>query len=696
MAKYRITAPDGKTIEVEGPDDATEEELQQFAGQQFGGKYRNNPVEVRPPARELADNLDKAGGKLGYADLITEGASFGLYDEASGVANALMHPTDLNNAYTVGRDAQRLRLDDARQRTGWTGTVAEVGGGFLGGLPSKAGSALLSLGQAAKAGLKTGAIGGAVGGFGYGDGPIGSLIQAGAGALVGGGIGAALPVAANLVTNRLAAAGRLAGRDTQGLARQIVGQAIEADGSTPATVGQRLMQAAERGTPLSVADTGDNARGLLASVSRRPGPARSLARGAIESRQAEQSDRVLGAIGENLGPIRGMRQQSDELMQQARAAAAPLYDQAYQTPVISTPELDSLLNTPAGRGALGRARTIAANERRDPQALGFVLDENDQVRLDPTLHLHEDGSISQEPTQTRGYTPQTLDYVKRGLDDIIESHRDPVTGRLVLDEAGRAINGVRAGLLREVDKLNPAYGEARAAYAGPASAEEALQLGRKSLNASAEDIEAATGRMTDEQRQQFALGFRAAMADNIGRATDGANVAQRMLGTPRKRQALASVFGGEENFNRFLSTVGDERATNETYRSVMSGSQTAERMAADAQTSDGGLLETAGGAALRGVSQPIGLLGDALKALGELDRFGVGEAGDRTRESVAALLTEANPEVLVGLSKAIKDATTRQRLRNRTINRTVGKIGAGVGNEASYALDGLLSGSSTQ
>ena len=674
--EYKVTGPDGRSYKITAPDDATDAEIEGIA-RQAAGVGEAYPTVRKPAAQELADKLDNAGGKLGYSDLITEGASFGLYDELSGAANALMHPLT-KGAYEVGRDAQRLRLDDARKRTGWAGTAAELGGGFVGAVPSATGGALLNLGQAARAGMKAGAVGGALGGFGYGDGPVGSLIQAGLGAVVGGGIGGALPVIANVATNRLAALGRLTGRDTDGLARQIVGQAIEADGATPARVGQRLMQAADRGTPMSVADTGDNARGLLASVSRRPGPARSLTRGVIEGRQAEQSDRVLSAIGDNLGPIRGMRQQSDELMQQARTAAAPLYDQAYAIPGRSSEELQSLLDTPAGRQALGRARTIAANERRDPTALGFDLNDQGDVVL------------NRVPSQ------QTLDYVKRGLDDIIEERRDPVTGRLVLDEAGRAINQVRAGLVNEMDRLNPVYAEARAAYAGPASAEEALQLGRRSLTASAEDIETATGRMTEEQRQQFALGFRAAMADNIGRATDGANVAQRMLGTPRKRQALAAVFGGEENFNRFLATMADERATNETYRSVMSGSQTAERLAADAQTSDGGLLETAGGAALRGVSQPIGLLGDALKALGELDRFGVGEAGDRTRESVAALLTEANPEVLAGLSKAIKDATTRQRLRNRTINRVGGRIGGGIGNDTSYAVDGLLTGSPTQ
>jgi hypothetical protein len=683
--KLNVKAPDGREFTIEAPDDATDEEIEGIA-RQASGVGANYPVQTKNP---ITAANDKLGNKPGYQDLLMNGASFGLADEAAGGINALMHPMT-TGAYAQGRDAMRARVDQAEKNTGWAGTAAEFAGGLLGGLPRAGMNALLTLGNSVRAGATTGAIGGAIGGFGSGDGAVDSLIKAGIGAGVGGTLGAALPVGASAITNRVSGISRMTGRDTDGLARQIVGETMQADRNAPAQIGRQLTEAGQRGTPLAIADTGENVRGLLASVARRPGPARSLTRNLVETRQAEQSDRVLGSIGENLGPIRNMRQQSDELMQQARTAARPLYDEAYSNPVISTPELDAVLNTPAGRGAFGRARTIAANERRDPEALGFSLDADSNVRLDPTLHLNEDGSISQEATQIRGYTPQTLDYVKRGLDDTIEQFRDPVTRRLNLDEAGRAINGVRGQLLSEVDRLNPAYGQARQAYAGPASAEEALQLGRSSLNASAEDIEAATARMGPAEREQFALGYRSAMGDNIGRAVDGADQTQRMLGTPRKRAALSSVMGEGPGFDRFQQTMADERLTNQTYRSVMSGSQTAERQLADQQTSDGGLIESAAGATLRGVSQPIGLLGDALKALGEIDRFGAGEAGNRTRESVAALLTETDPRVLEGLAKAVKDATTRQRLRSRAINRTTGKLGAGLGNNVGLATGELL------
>lgn len=677
MGRYRITGPGGEEFEVDGPDNASQADLEGLA-RQVAGVGGNYPVDSSGVVRGVQAS-NKANGAAGYSELLNQGITFGLSDELAGLVNAGLHPLT-SGAYEQGRDIERQRIADARKNTGWGGTAAELLGGLVtGGTSVAGGQALLSTGRAALNAAKLGSVAGGISGFGSGNGTEDSLIRAAGGAALGGAVGALLPPVTQLIGNRISGLQRLIGAGNSDLPQQLVGEAIRADANTAAGVGRRLTEAAERGTPLAIADTGDNARGLLASVTRRPGPGRQATRALVDQRQTEQSGRVIDAVEQNLGRVGNIRQESDALMQQARTAAAPLYDEAYAAPVISTPELDSLLNTPAGRGALGRARTIAANERRDPQALGFQLDADGNVRLDPTLHINEDGSISQEPAMARGYTQQTLDYVKRGLDDIIEQYRDPVTQRLTLDEAGRAVNGVRAQLLNENDRLNPVYQQARQAYAGPASAEEALQLGRRSLNSSAEDIEAATARMSDAEREQYALGFRGAMADNINRAVDGAGQAQRLLGTPRKRQALEAVFGGEENFNRFLQTLADERATTETYRSVMTGSQTAERLAADAQTSDNGLLESAAGATLRGVTQPVGFLGDLIKSLGEVNRFGAGQAGDATRERVAALLSETDPQVLRNLAREIRTAAARQQLRRRGVNRVVGKAGVAIG-----------------
>lgn len=679
MKEYRVDVGDGRILTIEGPEDATDDELTAAAAEELARAYpkenfakpgvkRAKPSIVAPePKNRLYEAKNEISGKGGYQDLINNGATFGLSDEASGAANYLIN-LGKAGSYEEGRDAVRMRLDDARANTGWTGTVADIGGSIIGGVPKAGYSALLSLGSSVKNAAKWGAGLGAISGFGSGDGAVDSLVRSGVGGLAGGTFGAVLPIATQMGGRIYDGARRLFAPNTENLSRQIVGDAIAADGTAPAAVAERLVSAAGRGTPLAIADTGENVRSLAASVSRRPGPARTAVREFADIRQVEQPDRVLGAIENNLGPIANMRSQSDSLIQEGRAAAAPLYDEAYSLPARTSENLQEILQTPAGRQALARARTIAANERRDPTALGFGVDDQGEVVL------------------SRVPTAQTLDYVKRGLDDIIEQGRDPVTRRLVLDEAGRAINDVRASLIREADALYPPYAAARQAYAGPAAAEDALQMGRSMLNSSADEIEAAVTRMEPRELEQFALGFRTAMADNVGRAGDGADQARRLLGTPRKRAAISQVFGGDENLSRFIATLRDEQATNATYRSVMGGSQTAERMAADAQTSDMGILEAASGAAIRGATTPVTLLGDALKSLGEVGRFGVGEAGDQTRQGVAALLTETDPAVLQVLAKAVKDATTRQRLTMRNRNMVSGNVGTNLGEAVSLSL----------
>src|SRR3546814_10182812 len=81
---------------------------------------------------------------------------------------------------------------------------------------------------------------------------------------------------------------------------------------------------------------------------------------------------------------------------------------------------------------------------------------------------------------TSSPSPQTIDLVKRGFDDVLEGYRDPTSGRLNLDEGGRAVEGLRQRYLGEADRLYPdTYPQARAAFAGPASENAALSAGQQ-------------------------------------------------------------------------------------------------------------------------------------------------------------------------------------------------------------------------
>jgi len=459
---------------------------------------------------------------------------------------------------------------------------------------------------------------------------------------------------------------------------KLVAQKLAEDHIDPAVAADILQNGIGNGVPVMLADLGNNTRALAGSVSRQPGAARDIAMSATMDRQMGQGDRIRDAISGNLGPTTDVLAESERLIQQAKQAASPLYEKAYANPPIATPKLQKILETPAGKDALRRALTIAQNEGRDPKALGFSLDAAGNVTLNPIGSIADDGAaglqINLTPQRKASYSTQTLDYVKRGLDDIIEGYRDQTSGKLRLDEAGRAINGVKSSLLTEMDRLNPDYKAARLAYAGPASLNSAMIDGQAALTKSASEINHRIKNMGPPELAQYALGLRSSMADAVDKGGDAANKVRMLIGTPAKRKALERVFGGQGGLQSFLDSLELEQRAFSTYQAVNGGSPTAARLAEDVgNTGAIDHLISWGDAASRGKT---GLIGKAARSAGDALRYGAGKAGQRTRENASSLLFTSRPDDFVNALEAAKAAKALSGQRANAFANGVGRVAA--------------------
>lgn len=430
----------------------------------------------------------------------------------------------------------------------------------------------------------------------------------------------------------------------------------------PDDVTQQLSQAEAMGLPMALADTSPQLQTLGGSVVRKSPEAYALARDTLGNRALGQADRAQEQIARNFGPIDNPNEISARLLEKARIDSKPYYDAFRAQPARTSPELEALLATPAGREALTKARTIAANEGRDPNSMGFDLDQQGQVVL------------RQDPS------PDTLNFVKRGLDDVVGEYKNPVTGRLDLDQQGGSVEGLRKNFVAEVDRLYPdTYPQARAAFAGPASEREALQTGRDMATANPRDIAPRMQGMTPGQQEQFKLGQRAAMADTVDKVRYSSNPYQNIYGSPVAQQRAATVFG-EEPAAAMKQAYDVEQTMGRTAYDTLGGSPTAMRAAADeAFDSPMGTAIDVGFAAATGGGGVSELGRKGANWLKDTYRLG---ASKKKADQLAPLLFNTNPAETKALIEALTKKSAARDVYVKRARKTGGIFGSSVGSAA--------------
>lgn len=245
---------------------------------------------------------------------------------------------------------------------------------------------------------------------------------------------------------------------------------------------------------------------------------------AVASRQpADFTQRAMEQASARLKAVRGVA--GDDASMAAAvaardAASGPLYQQAKLANYTVDPRLESLLNTPAMKQALGKAEELAANNQRP-----FAFDV---VPANPFSGVGV-------PTQaSRQVTGQGLQDLKMAIDTMLS---DPTSG--FAGKAGDAVRGLRGQLLNWMEDANPVFKQARTTHATMSKPINQQEIGQALL----QKIEPALndyGQIASETGSKYATALR--NADQTARqATKFKGAGMADIIEPGQMQALEGV-----------------------------------------------------------------------------------------------------------------------------------------------------------
>lgn len=638
-----------------------------------------------------------------------QGLSFNFADEIEAGARALasegiggLRSTPTLSGLVTGEQpksryeqelaAIRAGNEDYKTQYPVRATALEVGGavapavvapvvGLLRATPKVAAQAPSLFNQILR-GAGFGAASGAVSGAGASE---GDMADRGQGAVQGGGVGAVLGAAAPAVM----AGGRALyekGRDVFGRtgaaaerkADELVLKSLQRDRQTPSDIKNRAQNNSTLygPKPETIADlAGANTRGRAAAAANVPGPTKEKASEFLTDRVRMQPNRMSGDIERGMGEtIENTNKLVKDIVEQRSKDAAPLYEAAYaKAPIISNREIDEFLKKPQFKQAFARAQRIAELEGRElPQIYKLQYTKSGQLIMDA------DGLPMLGPLE-RAPDLQTLDYIKRGLDDVIGSGGQK--GSLGRTELG-ALKKARREFMEKVDSVAPEeYKQARATFAGHSETIDAIEKGRKIFNLPENDwreVADEVAKMSPLEQQMFRRGVVDAARIRMNQASNEVGSAidvTKVFGKKETMDRLRQAFPDDESFNVFKSNLERESQFAQTRNQVITGSRTAPLAQDIADTN--ALMPSAaeGGSLLRGNPLPM-LYGAAQRVVSNRLQ---GVTGDTAEILGDKLLGLQNPRAI---GQYMDDLIKRQmqiddELARRATSRGLVSVGAG-------------------
>lgn len=367
-------------------------------------------------------------------------------------------------------------------------------------------------------------------------------------------------------------------------------KAMETGGVSPDVAAMQLEQSRRLGVPLGLVDVGGQpVQRLARGVRTLPGEGSAIIQGELERRAAGQPGRVVRMVESATGrrSTGNVEARADELITQARAESAPFYGQLEGLPPLSEPQLLSLFDIPRVRDIVRRSE---AARRGWGGSVNPLYDDTGALRRQPTF--------------------RDVDRIKQNLDEILKPQyqqgpRPADAVAIDTREERNMVDALRRQLLSAADVApgGDIYSSARASYASPAQAREALEAGAQFPQASLQDVTAMMQAASPAQRKWYQRGVSEALRENIEGMPDivsQPNVLRAVAGSPAARAKLEAATP-ERRLAALQGRIAAERTAAQTNAFLRGNSQTAEKVAEAADTA----VDTMADVATSGVLQNL-------------------------------------------------------------------------------------------
>ena len=170
----------------------------------------------------------------------------------------------------------------------------------------------------------------------------------------------------------------------------------------------------------------------------------------LRARQVGAPERIRNTLNQNMGPEINLPEYIKSQSNAYNAKAAPLYDQFYKTPILSSPELkDVMARVP--RGAITSAQELARNKGYQK---GFRTLKTD----DPMTPMTGVQRSTAEPV-IQGFE---YDYIKRAIDDMAKSAKPGTNQQATYQGLARDLRSEVDNILSPHDPKQSPWAQARA------------------------------------------------------------------------------------------------------------------------------------------------------------------------------------------------------------------------------------------